>query len=52
MSPALAGGFLITGLPVVMSDIHILTFFGVCSHNLTEDEMMGWHHRLNGHQFE
>ena len=20
--------------------------------NVTEDEMVGWHHRLNGHEFE
>ena len=26
--------------------------FAIASKRTTEDEMVGWHHRLNGHEFE
>ena len=25
---------------------------GIKENGMTEDEMVGWHHRLNGHEFE
>ena len=33
---------------------HDLRFFGLGAggQGTTEDEMAGWHHRLNGHEFE
>ena len=29
-----------------------LTYCSWASKGMTEDEMVGWHHRLNGHEFE
>ena len=26
--------------------------FKLCHNAMTEDEMAGWHHQLNGHEFE
>ena len=57
MSPALAGGFFTTSTPLG-SPVYIMYFtdagrdWGQEEKGTTEDEMAGWHHRLDGHEFE
>ena len=57
MSPALQGEFLTTRPlgKVLLSVYFILVILSGCAVGAQcgfEDEMAGWHHRLNGHEFE
>ena len=37
---------------LIGKDPHAGTDWGQEEKGTTEDEMVGWHHRLNGHEFE